>query len=196
VADATNPPIVMGGTSTTIPTVMVGYDDGAALSNAVVSGATASLGDDANLRLGEANYGKGFSDVIFNVYVPAAGDYPFLIDYMQGGGGISAEFSQFAPLHLGGDHILINDTADGGLAAFSHLKPGAQHITVSSPLSFNQPTKAGGNVTLTWTGAGTLQQATVLTGHSSDWSNVTPAPTGNTYMVPSATGNLFFRLTN
>jgi hypothetical protein len=53
---------------------------------------------------------------------------------------------------------------------------------------------ASGKVTLTWTGTGTLQSATILTGKSSDWSAVTPAPTGNTYTTPIASGNLFFRL--
>jgi hypothetical protein len=193
-ADAGNPPIVAGGTATTIPVVMLGNDDGVVLSNALVAGGvTASIGDDANLRLGEANFGKGNSDVIFTVFAPAAGDYPFLINYFQGGGGINAEFSQIVNGHLGGNHVLVNDVANGGLAAFSHLKPGATPISVSAPLKFSEPTKAGGNVTITWTGNGTLQQATALTGSASDWSNV-PGVSGNSYTITGATGKAFFRL--
>ncbi len=53
---------------------------------------------------------------------------------------------------------------------------------------------AAGKVTITWTGTGTLQSATKLTGHPSDWTAVTPAPTGNSYTVTIGSGNLFFRV--
>jgi hypothetical protein len=55
-------------------------------------------------------------------------------------------------------------------------------------------TTSSGSVNISWTGTGTLQQATTLTGKESDWSAVTPAPAGNSYVTPVGTGNLFFRL--
>jgi len=62
-------------------------------------------------------------------------------------------------------------------------------------VKFNPPTFAGTTVTITWVGTGTLQQATVLTGRPSDWSDVIPAPTGNTYQATAATtGNKYFRI--
>ena len=54
-------------------------------------------------------------------------------------------------------------------------------------------THSGASVTVTWTGSGTLQSASALTG---TWSAVTPAPTGNTYTAPIGSGDLFFRLLN
>jgi hypothetical protein len=55
-------------------------------------------------------------------------------------------------------------------------------------------TRGSGTVTIAWTGGGTLQQATALTGNASDWTNVTPAPTGFSYTTPATTGNQFFRV--
>jgi hypothetical protein len=51
-----------------------------------------------------------------------------------------------------------------------------------------------GTLTLTWTGTGTLEQASALTGSPSVWSDVTPAPTGNTYTLPAGSPALFFRV--
>jgi hypothetical protein len=54
---------------------------------------------------------------------------------------------------------------------------------------------SSGTLTINWTGTGTLQQASALTGNPTDWSNVSPPPSGNTYQVSGATsGNKFFRL--
>jgi len=67
--------------------------------------------------------------------------------------------------------------------------------TVVAQPKFNAPTIANGVVTITWTGTGTLQQASALTGSSNDWTNVIPQPAGNSYTVNAGTsGNLFFRL--
>jgi hypothetical protein len=53
---------------------------------------------------------------------------------------------------------------------------------------------ASSQVTISWTGTGTLQSATKLTGNASDWSPVIPAPAGNTYTAPIGAGTLLFRL--
>jgi hypothetical protein len=101
------------------------------------------------------------------------------------------ELSQIIATPTGVTHVLVNDVAHGGLAAFSKIKSG---VTPPPTLKFNQPTVAGNQFTITWTGTGTLQQATVLTGKASDWTNVTPAPTGNSYTVTIGSGDLFFQL--
>jgi hypothetical protein len=81
--------------------------------------------------------------------------------------------------------------------AFFDVPPsGATVPTGLPPVAPTGPTlyvsAAGGKVTVTWTGTGTLQSTTSLAG---SWTAVTPAPTGNTYTAPiGATGNMFFRL--
>jgi len=50
---------------------------------------------------------------------------------------------------------------------------------------------SAGTVRVTWTGSGTLQYATKLTG---GWAPVTPPPTGNSYTAPIGPGDMFFRL--
>lgn len=69
---------------------------------------------------------------------------------------------------------------------------GLPSVSVTTPvLSISTGT---GKVTITWTGSGTLQSATALTGKPGDWSNVTPAPSGNTYTANIGAGDLFFRV--
>jgi hypothetical protein len=55
--------------------------------------------------------------------------------------------------------------------------------------------QANGDVTITWTGAGTLQSATTLSG-TGVWANVSPAPTGKSFTVTASAlkQQQFFRL--
>jgi len=50
----------------------------------------------------------------------------------------------------------------------------------------------GGNVVVTWTGTGRLQQSSAV-GAAAAWSDVTPAPTGNTYTTPANASPKFYR---
>lgn len=52
----------------------------------------------------------------------------------------------------------------------------------------------GGNVVVTWTGTGRLQQTSAL-GAGAAWTDVTPAPTGNTYTTPASASPKFYRTT-
>ena len=105
--------------------------------------------------------------------------------FHQGGGGMNCEWFT---LKADGSRVLINDVANGGLAAY-------RVRAFTPPPQFNATTISGGNVTVSWTGTGTLQQATALTGQASDWSDVSPQPTGNTLTVTGATsGKKFYRL--
>jgi len=58
------------------------------------------------------------------------------------------------------------------------------------------PAMTGNQVTISWTGGtATLQQASTLTGHASDWSDVSPQPAGNTFNVtPGRVPKTFYRL--
>jgi hypothetical protein len=62
-------------------------------------------------------------------------------------------------------------------------------------LRFDPPLISGNQVTISWVGTATLQEASNLTGSASEWSNVTPQPSGTTLTatVP-ATGQKFYRL--
>ena len=62
-----------------------------------------------------------------------------------------------------------------------------------TPPEFTSTVLDGGNITLTWTGEGTLESTSAL-GTGAQWAPVTPAPTGGTYTAPATTGNRFFRI--
>ncbi len=70
------------------------------------------------------------------------------------------------------------------------------NIRVESLTVVSSPTlviaRSGTNVTLTWTGSFTLQQASALTGSPSDWSDVGGAVSGHT--VSAVSGFKFYRL--
>ena len=61
--------------------------------------------------------------------------------------------------------------------------PESERVGQVTAPRFSPPIISGSQVTITWTGAGTLQVATNLTGNATDWSNVTPQPTTNTFSV-------------
>ncbi len=85
--------------------------------------------------------------------------------------------------YFGVSQLAFFDVPPSGALVPTGLPP-----TTSSTLSVST---ASGKVTITWTGSGTLQSATSLTG---SWTAVTPAPTGNTYTANINPGALFFRL--
>jgi len=167
-----------------IPAVMVSLADGnalaSAISNNVVNVTLTPLDDLVNPAatspvLGEADYGKGSSDILFNVTVPQAGVYPLRLAYFQGGGGANCEWFSM----VGTNKVLINDaTSTNGPA----LK--AYHgITVPPTLSM---TVSGNTATLNFNG--TLQSTTDLNGQ---WTDVYGQPP---ITVPiNKIGNMFFR---
>ena len=55
--------------------------------------------------------------------------------------------------------------------------------------------QANGDVVVTWSGAGTLQSAASLVGPN-NWTDVTPAPAGNSHTIPSAAqaAAMYYRL--
>ncbi len=173
-------PIEMGATeASTLPAVMVSNGDGATIKTAVAAGEVrASIGADTVPSLGFFNDGRGWDDgdgpTLFGFEVTKPGVYPFRMVWFEGGGGANCEwFMQSAA----GARVLINDPANAavGLTAF-RTAPAVQE---PSEATFNAPTISGGQVTLTWTGAGTLQESANLT----DWSDVSPQPGAQSYTV-------------
>ena len=78
-------------------------------------GFSVSVGNPAEWRsmrliLGEADYGKGTSDINFNFWVTTAGLYPFECLYFEGGGGNSLEWDQVIAYPGNNLHVLVNDT--------------------------------------------------------------------------------------
>jgi len=174
-------------TDITVPVLCIPHATAASLLKSYLTNAIAVTGTirgNPNFVVSGADYGKGDSDVLAGIFVQQAGVYPMRMAFHQGGGGGNCEFFS---AKSDGTRVLLNDTAKGGLKTYR---------VRTAPLRFNAPKVSGGVVTFTWTGIGTLQQATALTGSPSDWSNVYPqgSSSGNTYTV-AATGNrVFLRL--
>lgn len=167
-----------------IPAVMITLAEGnnlsTAISNGVVNVTLTPLDDLVNPGatspvLGEADFGKGSSDVLFNVTVPQAGVYPLRLTWFQGGGGANCEWFSMVDTN----RVLLNDaTSTNGPALKAYMQlstPPTMTVTVS------------GN-TMTFNFNGTLQSATDLNG---PWTDIWGQPP---LSVPISTvGNKFFR---
>jgi hypothetical protein len=173
------------GPAVTIPVVMVNGYGGQRDFWVKNSGLTATIGSDANLVLGQADYTKGMGSVDFGVVVPAPGAYPLRLLYFQGNNGAGLEWTTVQPSVLPeGTRVLVNDpTTPSSLQAYR---------AVTAQPQLNPATLANGMVTITWTGAAILQQATRL--NPVDWADVQPQPGNTTYSAPVTAGNAFFRL--
>jgi hypothetical protein len=176
-ANAGNLPIVMGGDRVAIPGVMISYQNGLALKARLndAGGVSASLGYDPTTILGQFDDGRGASDTIYNIVVPAPGVYPLRTVYFQGGGGGNAEW--FSVLQ-DGTKILLNDTATTG-----HLKT-FQARTVAAT-----PTIGIAGTVITYTG--TLLSSDTVNGN---YSPVVGA--SSPYTVPNGTTVKFYKASN
>ena len=177
----------------TIPVLVVADNYGAGvlktnLSNKVAISAT--IRDDPNPRIAEWDTTKSFGavNVIGGFAVPTAGVYPLrLIAGHKGavsGAAAMADLEWFS-VQPDGTKILVNDTSNPkALLAFR-----ARTSVTTQPPVFDIPKLSGGNVTISWTGSGTLQEATDLSG---PW---TQSPSQNNPQSVAATGpRKFYRL--
>jgi hypothetical protein len=96
-------------------------------------------------------------------------------------------------LFLMTDNVMANLNADG-LKLFDAAIDWAQNITVAVRPKFNQPVASGTNVTISWTGAGILQEATNLTGSPSDWNDVPGNPASPLNVPVGSTARKFYRI--
>jgi hypothetical protein len=175
-------------TDITIPAFIIPNPTAASLLKSYLTNGTAVTGTirgDPNFSVGGFDNGRGATDTIMNFGVSQAGLYPMRLLFHQGGGGMNCEWFS---LKADGTKVLVGDTAKGGLKAY-------RARTFTPAPRFNATTISGSTVTISWTGTGILQQASALTGNPSDWSDVSPQPSGSSYQVTGATtGNKFFRL--
>lgn len=169
----------------TIPVLVIAEDFGAGTLKSFLTNhinVTATILGDPSPRITEWNGPKGFGSVdsLAGFAVSAAGLYPLRLVTGHATGSADLEWYSVLP---DGTRILLNDSsATNALMAFR-----ARKVTVRPVL--NAPTVAGGLVTISWTGPGTLQEASSVIG---TWQ--TSASQLNPQTV-AATGALkFYRL--
>jgi hypothetical protein len=127
------------------------------------------------------------TDVFANLVVTQDGIYPMRLLWWEGTGGAGIEF--FVVEQNYGARRLVNDRN-----IYFAVKA-YRVVTALPPPLFTSVSANGGNVTINWTGAGTLQEASNLTGNSSDWSNVNPQPPGNTLTISAGSNpQKFYRI--
>jgi hypothetical protein len=130
----------------------------------------------------EWNAPKGFGavDVIAGFAVAEAGIYPFRLLSGQGSGAASLEWFSILP---DGTKVLINDASNpDALRAFRARSSTPRPV-------FATPTLVGGQVRISWTGSGTLQEAPSATGV---WS--TAASQANPQNVTPSGAMKFYRI--
>jgi hypothetical protein len=149
-----------------IPAVMIKLDDGLKLIAAMATNTvnvTLTPMDylinppAAASPLGQADAGKGSSDVLFPVVVPTAGIYPLRLLWQQGGGGANCEFFSL----VNTNRVLINDdTNPNGPALKAYYG-----LTVTPSIGMNFD---GSFITVTNTG--TLQRIADL--NTTNWVDI------------------------
>ena len=184
-ANAAFEPGVMGGAdgSINIPCLFVSYQTGLNLIAAATTDAssplTLSIGDDGSFVCGDANYGKGASDIIFPVTVPKAGVYPFRLVWENGGGDANCEW--FLLDLATGYKTLLNDPSGFSLKAYITRTGSTPTLSLST---------AGGVSRITYTG--TLQSAATVNG-----TYQPVAGASSPYTVPTGTAvRMFYRSSN
>jgi hypothetical protein len=140
-----------------------------------------TLQTDTNLRLAEWDGPKGFGavDVTFGFAVPAPGVYPFRLVAGQEAGNANLEWFT---IKADGTRLLLNETSNpDAVRAFRARKPGAGR--------FNPPALSANGVAISWTGAGTLEEASSVLG---PWT--TSPSQANPQSVPASSLVRVYRL--
>jgi hypothetical protein len=169
----------------TIPVLVIAQNyGGSALKSFFTNNVavTGTIHGDPTPRITEWNGPKGFgsADSLAGFAVPAAGNYPLRLLAGHSSGAADLEWFSVQP---DGTRILVNDTSTANaLLAF-------RAITVVIRPVLNQPTLSGGMVTLSWTGNGTLEEAT-----SANGPYQTSANQANPQTVPATGAQKFYRI--
>jgi hypothetical protein len=170
----------------TIPVLNIGENFGGLTLKSFLTNnqtVTASISGDPATRLTEWNGRKDFGpvDSLIGFAVPSAGVYPFRLVAGHTSGSADLEWFSILP---DGTRMLVNDTSNtNALLAF-------RARTAATPtLALNPPTLSNGQITISWTGTGTLQEATSVTG---PWDN-SPNQT-NPQTIPTTAGAKFYRI--
>ena len=164
-----------------IPVLVIAQNYGGADLKTLLKGAqpvTASIQTDTNPRLAEWDSSKGFGavDTIFGFAVTQPGIYPLRLVAGQESGAASLEWFSINP---DGSRALINDTTDPTALLTFRAR--------SAPAVFNAPTRSGQNITLSWTGSGTLKESVSVKG---PWT--TSANQANPQTIPATGPQKFF----
>jgi hypothetical protein len=176
----------------TIPVLVSAENYGAGLLKSFLTNnitVTGTIRDDPNARIAEWDTAKSFGavNVSGGFEVSAAGVYPLRViaghsgsDPANRGTPSHANLEWFS-IQPDGTKILVNDTTNpNALLAFRAR---------SNPPVMNIPTLSGGNVTISWTGTGTLQEAITIPGTWADSPNQ-----NNPQIVPASTPMKFYRI--
>ena len=110
------------------------------------------------------------------------------LGFTQNGGSANVQY-----IGLIDEVAIYNKRITEGQARLHFLSAGVLVVVETQP-RFNTPVLASGQVTITWNGAGILQEAAALTGKASDWTDVTPQPGGNSITVTPAGTSKFYRI--
>jgi len=183
-------PYRLGGAdpSINIPVLVVAENYGAGLLKSYLTNSvavSATIRTDPEPRIAEWDSDKGFGAVnVFGGFaVPAAGIYPLrlIAGHMGALGGNAARANlEWFSVKSDETKILMNDTSNPDALRTFRAR--------TAPAVMNPPVLSGGNVTISWTGAGTLEEAASVTG---PWIN---SPNqANPQSVP-ASGQKFYRL--
>ena len=147
-------PIEAGATLGPVPAVMIFLATGNALTNAMGSGpvmGTLAAMPDPAASLGQADVGRGATDTLYYMQVPAPGLYALRTMWFQGGGGGNCEWFSIKD----GVRTLLNDLSNAAALKCYYGLQASVKPTVGI-------TTSGGNVTVS--GQGTLQGADKVTG--------------------------------
>jgi len=156
--------------------MVVNSDDGFL----VTTGVNGALADQKYLNLGQFDGGRGASDTLFFFNVEQAGVYFFRLLWFEGGGGANVEWFT---VNANGTRALVNGEQTGSIPAFQNRSVAEPEIPVEpGDATFAAPVIANGQVTLSWTGTGTLQESTDLVNWGPSPSQANPqnvTPTGD-----------------
>lgn len=185
-------PFRLGGTDPTIniPVLVIAENYGAGLLKSYLTNGvavSATIRADTNPRIAEWDTDKGFGAVnVFGGFaVPAPGIYPLRLvaGHMGGTGGAVARANlEWFSVKTDETKILVNDTSNPDSLRTFRARSNPRPI-------MNAPTLSSGNVTISWTGVGTLEEATAITGPWSDSANQ-----NNPQVVPATGPRKFFRI--
>lgn len=185
-------PYRLGGDDPTIriPVLVIAENYGAGLLKSYLTNnvaVSATIRGDANPRIAEWDNDKGFGSVNVSggFAVPAAGVYPLrlLAGHMGAISGAAARANlEWFSIKPDGTKILVNDTTNPDALRTFRARSNPTPV-------MNAPTLSGGNVTISWTGAGTLEEAGSVNGPWADSANQ-----NNPQVVPATGAGKFYRI--
>ena len=140
-----------------------------------------TVGMDKCVSLGQFDGGRGASDTLFLFTVTQPGIYCFRLLWFEGGGGANVEWFT---VNADGSRALVNGAQTGSLMSYRGIscEEPVCPVTGEDP-EFTSITLDGANVTMEWTGGGTLQEGDSVEG---PWTDVAGAVSPYTTVAEGA----------